>query len=124
MVCVLSHVTAAGTVMLGQYAGVREELNQESCSQRGHCSWAWGLSGWDCSLVQAVLHTASGTANLGCVLQCPCSLESLEDITPGLLLPAALRGERLTHCKHPQAELEQLQVDALLKVQQLLPPCS
>lgn len=47
MVCVVSHVTAAGSVILGQYYRVREKMNEESrrtCKQRGHCSCAWGLS--------------------------------------------------------------------------------
>lgn len=49
MVSVLSSVIAAGRVKLGQYDRVKEQLNQESCKQRGHCSWAWGLSGWGSS---------------------------------------------------------------------------
>lgn len=45
----------------------------------------------------------SGASNLGCALQCSCSLGSPEGIAPGLLMPAALR-EGLSPCKHLQAE--------------------
>lgn len=81
-------------------------MNQESfrtCKQRGHCSCAWGLSlGVDSS-------PGSGCASPTTLALVPLTwARSPEDITPGLLLPAALRGECLTHYKHLQAELEQL----------------
>lgn len=60
VVCVLSNVTAAGRVMLGQYDWVSGELNQESCKERGVI--VPGLGGSQAGiphLAQAVLPTAT-----------------------------------------------------------------